>query len=273
MVAVTEQWQITGRGPQAYERYAVGQLFRPLGERLLAAMPLQPGDRVLDVACGTGIVARLAAPRVGPGGNVAGLDLNDAMLSVARARSKEEGVAITWKQGDAAALPFAEDQFNVVVCQQGLQFVPDKARALAEMRRVAVPGGLVALAVFGTVNRFDGALAAALARHVSEEAAELSLARFALGDRAALVSLVEQAELAPIEVRTEVLMRRVQPTQTWLLEATAGVPYGADVAAMQPGARAAMVREIAAELKGLWSIDCFVVPMDIHFVYARKGGF
>src|SRR2546423_7647865 len=100
MASLKEQWQVSGSAPESYEHYAVRQLFRDLAERLLAHVPLRPGDRVLDVACGTGIVARIAAPRVAPTGKVVGVDLNEAMLAVARARSAEEGTSIVWKQGD-----------------------------------------------------------------------------------------------------------------------------------------------------------------------------
>ena len=270
MVTLREQWQVGGSAPESYERFAVGRLFRQLAERFLEGVPLRPGQRVLDVACGTGIVARVAAPRVGPSGKVVGLDLNEGMLAVARERSAAEGASITWQQGDATALPFADAEFDVVLCQQGLQFVPDKARALAEMRRVVVPGGLIALAVFGPVNRYDGALAEALARYVDDKVAKLSLARFALGDLGTLQPLLEQAGLDPIDIRTVAITRHVQPTQEWLLESSAGVPYGADIAAMQPPARAAMVREIAAKLKDLWVADRFEVPTDVHLVYARR---
>jgi ubiquinone/menaquinone biosynthesis C-methylase UbiE len=273
MVTLREQWQVSGSGPESYERFAVGRLFRQLAERFLEGVSLQPGDRVLDVACGTGIVARVAAPRVAPSGRVVGLDLNEGMLAVARACSVEEGTSIAWKQGDATALPFADAEFDVVLCQQGLQFVPDKARALAEMHRVVAPGGVVAVAVFGAVNRFDGALAEALAEYVDDKVAKLSLARFGLGDLGTLRPLLEKAEFDSIDVRTVAITRQVLPTQEWLLECSAGVPFGTGIAAMEAPARAAMVREIAAKLKDLWVADRFEVPTDVHLVYARRPSF
>jgi ubiquinone/menaquinone biosynthesis C-methylase UbiE len=259
MVTLREQWQVSGSAAESYERFAVGRLFRQLAERFLEGVPLELGHRVLDVACGTGIAARVAAPRVAPSGKVVGLDLNEGMLAVARARSAEEGSSIAWKQGDATALPFADAEFDVVLSQQGLQFVPDKARALAEMHRVVAPGGVIALAVFGAVNRFDGALAEALAEYVD-----------ALGDLGTLRPLLEKAGLDSIDVRTVAITRHVLPTQEWLLECSAGVPFGADIAAMEAPARAAMVREIAAKLKDLWVVDRFEVPTDVHLVYARR---
>ena len=107
-------------------------LVSPAVERLLA---LQPGERVLDVACGTGAVTRLAAQRVGTTGTVTGIDLNPGMLAVARSATPPE-MAIEWHQTSAESMPLPDDAFDVVLCQLGLQFMPDKLAALQEMRRV-----------------------------------------------------------------------------------------------------------------------------------------
>ena len=116
----------------------VPSLFRPWAEQLVGRVPLSSGARVLDVACGTGIVARLAAGRAGSAGHVVGVDVNPAMIAMARSVSAE----VDWREGDAAALPVADGEtFDVVLCQQGLQFFPDRVKAVAEMRRVLAPGG------------------------------------------------------------------------------------------------------------------------------------
>jgi ubiquinone/menaquinone biosynthesis C-methylase UbiE len=133
---------------EAYERIQVPAIFAPAAQDLLRTVALQPGERVLDVACGTGIVARLAAPQVGPSGQVAGLDLNEGMLAVARAQAASQGLPIEWHQGDATQLPFPDAAFDVVLCQQGLQFIADRRAALREMRRVLVPGGRAAVSTW-----------------------------------------------------------------------------------------------------------------------------
>jgi len=106
---------------------------------------------VLDVACGTGIVARQAAPLVGADGQVVALDMNPAMLAVARALPAPSGATIHWREGDAMDLPFEDGAFDVVLCQHGLQFVPDRARAVREMRRVLAPGGRALVIVLEAV--------------------------------------------------------------------------------------------------------------------------
>jgi ubiquinone/menaquinone biosynthesis C-methylase UbiE len=265
-----ERWQHSGSEPEFFERYAVPALFGPMAARLLEGATLRAGQRVLDVACGTGIVARLAAPRVAPSGKVVGIDLNEAMLAVARVHAPATGIPIDWKQGDATALPFTDAAFDAVFCQQGLQFFPDKPGSLREMHRVAASGGTVALAVFGPASRFNTALAEALKERAGAEVATRSLAPFTMGNTGDLRALLGDAGFRTIEIRTIVLMRRVLPSQEWLLQYSGGTPYATAVTSLDSEVRAGMVREIAAKLKTFWRDDCFAVPSDVHLVYARK---
>jgi ubiquinone/menaquinone biosynthesis C-methylase UbiE len=101
----------------------VPALFATYAASLIAQAALQPGERVLDAACGTGIVPRMAAPHVGETGHVTGLDLNAGMLEVARKGPTLHGAPITWQEGNLEALPFGEATFDVVLCQQGLSSV------------------------------------------------------------------------------------------------------------------------------------------------------
>jgi ubiquinone/menaquinone biosynthesis C-methylase UbiE len=131
--------------PEIYEHHLVGPLFRPWAEVLLGEVALQPGERVLDVACGTGIVARLARERTGAGTKVLGVDSAAPMIAVARSVEPD----IDWRVGDAAALPLEPgEQFDVVLCQQGMQFFPDRAGAAREMRRALTPGGRLAVSTW-----------------------------------------------------------------------------------------------------------------------------
>jgi ubiquinone/menaquinone biosynthesis C-methylase UbiE len=126
----------TGTGAEIYQRYFVPAFATPVSVALLEAAALQPGQRVLDVACGTGLVARLAAERVGPGGSVTGLDPSSDMIEAARTASPS---AINWHVGDATSMPFPDETFDVVLCQLGLMFMQDRHAAAAEMLRVAAP--------------------------------------------------------------------------------------------------------------------------------------
>jgi ubiquinone/menaquinone biosynthesis C-methylase UbiE len=126
-----------------YERWLVGPLFRPWAEMTVEEVGLGPRDRVLDIACGTGILARVARERIGDAGHVVGTDISPDMLAVARAVAP----GIEWREGNASALPLEDgEQFDVVACQQGLQFFPDKPAAAAQMRRALAKGGKLAVA-------------------------------------------------------------------------------------------------------------------------------
>lgn len=131
--------------PEMYERWLVGPLFRPFAEIIILDLDLSPGESVLDIACGTGIVARVAKERVGEGGRVIGVDISADMLSVAR----NVAPGIEFREGSAAALPVQDgEKFDVVVCHQGFQFFPDKAAAAAQMRRALKEGGKLAVATW-----------------------------------------------------------------------------------------------------------------------------
>src|SRR5262249_40245520 len=165
---------------------------------------LQPGEQVLDVACGTGVVARTAAARVGESGRVAALDLNAGMLAIARSLPPVPGASIDWHEGSALALPFEDGSFDVVLCQLGLQFFPDRAAALAEMRRVRAAGGRTGLSVYGSMERYPPtqALVASLERHGRAEAAAIKRSEHALEDSDELRVLVRGAGFCDVAIET-----------------------------------------------------------------------
>lgn len=191
--------QVPVNPAETYERYMVPALFAPAAEHLLAVARLRPGERVLDVGTGTGIVARLVAPNVGPTGTVTGLDASPAMLSVARAMAAEEGLSIEWHEGRAEGLPYPDKSFNLVLSQFALMFFADRQTALAEMRRVLVPGGRMTLSVFAGIDRhpFYGALDEVIARRLGTSAVG---AIFALGDADGLNSALVQVGLREVMI-------------------------------------------------------------------------
>jgi SAM-dependent methyltransferase len=139
---------------QIYEDVLVPRLFTPWAGLLLEGLDLQPGEALLDVACGPGSVTRAAAIEVGPTGRVTGVDLSPAMLAIAQAKPvPAEAGAIDYRHAPADRLPVADADFDAAACQQGLQFFPSPAAALAEMRRALRPGGRVAIAVWAEIEQ------------------------------------------------------------------------------------------------------------------------
>ena len=264
-----QQYQLAGNAPQLYERETVHTLARPLAELMFAYISLQAGDRVLDAACGTGIVTRVAVQRYGDLGHVVGVDLNAGILEVARANASATPVPIEWRHGDVCALPFADASFEVVLCQQGLQFVPDPGAALREMRRVLVPVGRLAFTVFSEIPAYYAALANALARHVSADAATSCLSRITLREATTLRQLVEDAGFSAIEMRVLEVMRRMPASAVSVVEGMARAPYARDVAAVEEAARQAVGSEVSAALHAYRDGDEVVIPHRSHLVHAR----
>jgi len=114
-----------------------------MARKTLDTVQLGPEDVILDVACGTGIVARTARQRLGPVPRIVGTDLNEGMIATARGLAGEEARSCEWQVADVTALPFADSTFSVSICQQGTQFFPDRKGALREIHRVMQPGGTI----------------------------------------------------------------------------------------------------------------------------------
>ena len=189
----SESFQIPIEAAEAYEAVFVPGFFAQWAPLLCAAARVEPGQAVLDVACGTGIVARTAADLVTPAGTVVGVDLNEAMLTVA-ARVRPD---LEWRRGDAAALPFGDRDFDAVLCQMALMFFPDRAAALREMARVVRPDGAVAVLVPGRLDAQPAfaPFVEAAARLAGPEAMSLLGTYFACGDLDDLTALVTSAGL------------------------------------------------------------------------------
>lgn len=191
-----------GTAAENYQRFFVPSIGEPLAEDLIETARLQPGERVLDVACGTGVVTRLAAERVGAAGMVAGLDVNPGMLAVARSETPSN-MSIDWYDASAESMPLRDETFDVVLCQMGLQFVPNKLVALREMRRVLNSGGRVYVTVPGPKPAIFGIMTDALARHLGPEAASFVDLVFSMHDVDELTEMMRSAGLREVEVEAK----------------------------------------------------------------------
>jgi ubiquinone/menaquinone biosynthesis C-methylase UbiE len=207
--------QVTGSAAEVYEEFYLPALFQQWSGRVAEAAAIQPGQRVLDVACGTGVLARVAMERVGPSGSVTGIDINEGMLAVARRMAP----SIDWQPGRAEALPFATDSFDAVVSQFGLMFFEDRHAALWEMLRVVKPGGRLAVAVWTTLNDTPGhaALAQLLDRLFGEQVAESLYAPYSLGDRDQLAKLIAEAGIPDARITTLEGSARFPSLTSWII--------------------------------------------------------
>jgi ubiquinone/menaquinone biosynthesis C-methylase UbiE len=197
-----ESFQISAEVAELYEERFVPALFADWVGPVLDAAGVVAGDRVLDVACGTGILARTAADRVGRDGLVVGVDLNPAMLDVAR----RVRPGIGWRMGDAHALPFETAAFDRVVCQMALMFFRDRAAAIEEMARVVRPGQSVAVMTPATLDTQPAwrPFVEAAARHAGPDAVRLLGTYWAAGNLDELTTMMTQAGLKLVSARTRI---------------------------------------------------------------------
>lgn len=235
------QFQLEGDAAERYERWTVPFLLGPWAPGLLDLAALRVGDHVLDVATGTGVVARLAARRVAPAGIVTGLDLNQGMLEVARRLPLPPGLTIDWRQGSVLSLPFADGAFEAVLCQQGLQFFPDRLKALGEMRRVLASAGRVAVSVWTGPSPYMSALREGLERYVGAEAAVSGAVARSLGDADELRGLFRDAGFRDVAVHHIRMTIRLPTPEEFVLRHLSAIPAAGLVAAAGEEARAALV--------------------------------
>jgi ubiquinone/menaquinone biosynthesis C-methylase UbiE len=259
---------------ESYENYMVPGLFAPWSSHLIQIANPQPGESVLDVACGTGIVARRVAPRGGSRGSVSGLDLDPDKISVARSAAEQEGLAIEWHTGPAEQLPFQDGRFDLVLCQFGLMFFSDRHTALTEMRRVLKTGGRVVLSVWQGLDRhpFYQTL-----HHVSRQRLGKSSvgAVFSLGDADEVRRLLTKAGFQDIEIESLSIMARYPNPQeflAWEIDVDpAETPALQNLdAEAQKAILVSLHEEMQTPLQAVIQGNEVVMPSHAHIAHARR---
>ena len=269
------QWQVAGSAAETYERALVPAVFAAWAPLVMALADPKPGDRVLDIACGTGVVARLAAERVGRTGDVVGLDLNPGMLAVAASiasNAPATSAPITWREASATKMPLPDAAFDIAYCQLGLQFFPDRPAALREMYRVLAPGGRLGIMVWRGIEYSPGfgVLAAALERHVGTEAASIMRAPFALAEADELRTLVAAVGFHEITIRPVAGTVRFPSPTRLVQDYAAGSPLAGHVAKVSDEARTALVSEVGEALQSYVVGGVLAFPIEAHLASAKK---
>jgi ubiquinone/menaquinone biosynthesis C-methylase UbiE len=265
-------WQAAGNVAENYERYLVPAIFEPWAHDLLDLAAPKLGERVLDVACGTGIVARIAAEQVGPLGAVVGVDSNPDMLVVAR---KAFGSAkVDLREGNAATLPLGNRTFDVVLCQQGLQFFADRPAAMREMHRVLVPGGRLTVSCWKPIHYSPGfvALAETLAEHAGPEAVALVHGPFTLGDVGELRSLIVNAGFENTSTYDGVRTLHFPSCEEFVRRYGTGSPLAGILAKLSATAQAELVRDLSARIAPYVTAKELAFPIEAHLALAYAGG-
>lgn len=261
------QWGTAAGFPAVYEELMVPGFFAAFADELLDRAAPADGERLLDIATGTGIVLRRARERVPGLARLTGLDLTPGMLATARLRS--EGLGIEYVEGDAQALPFEDGSFDIVTCQQGLQFFPERDRALAGFHRVLRSGGRAVVACWCEIESQPGyhAIAEVVARRLPDGAGAAK-APFALPDAAVLGGLLEDAGFSGVAVeRVEGTARFASPeefTRSFL----GGSPMVFVLGDLSADERAELTREIVEAVRDRIG-DSGVFPLATNIAVGR----
>jgi len=266
------QWQVAGSAPEVYERELVPAVFGPWAPILIELADPKPGERVIDIACGTGIVARIVAAKVRPGGAVAGVDLNPGMLNVARSFNTTVGAAsVQWREASADKLPFPDGSFDVAYCQLGLQFFADRPAALREMRRVLSTKGRVAVMVWCGIQESPGfeAFAEMLERNISSAAAAIMRAPFGLSDANELSRLVADAGFQDVKVQRRVGVVAFPSVERFVLSYVAGSPLASHVSQASDAARETVTAGTKLALEKYVGDRGLSFPIAAHLLTAR----
>lgn len=263
-------FHLTTAAAEKYQRQKVPAIFAPLAEATLAAVALPENGRVLDAACGTGIVARLVAERLPGSGRIVGTDLNPAMVAVAEATMPATRHATEWVAADITSLPFADAAFDIVFCQQGLQFFPDKPAALAEIGRVLAPGGRLVLTVWSAVSPLFQAIADSLRQRIDAQTARKALDPFQFRDAQVIAGLLRDAGFVSAEPARLTIDRSLAPVRATLREELLASPYEPELRAGGETAIAAVIGDVEQTLAPYQAGAGLVVPQESHLFQAIK---
>ena len=259
--------------PKAYDEFLVPRLFEPWAKLLLDEADLRPGEAVLDVATGPGTVARLAAVRVGAKGRVVATDIAQPMLDIAKAKGQPSAAAapIDYLYSPAAPLAAPTGTFDAVLCQQGLQFFPDRPSALREMRRVLRPSGRTAIAVWGELerNQIYAAFHAALQATVRSDLAELITAPFSWPSGTALKSAAEDAGFRTVRLLTRSLSMVLEGGLEQAIQSFAATPVAPGVAELPQDVQQAFFAHLRQEMTHLLRDGKVIGEMTSNMIIAH----
>jgi len=258
-----------GSVSENYERYFVPAIGAPAANSLIKIAALCPGERVLDVACGTGVVARLASEVAGSAGTVAGLDIDPGMLVVARSKTPP-GMVIEWSEASAEAMPLIEASFDAVLCQMGLQFMSDKHAALSEMRRVLAPGGRLILNVPGPTPQLFVIMGKVLALHIGAETEGFVNQVFSLHDTSEIHNLINGAGFRDISVKADTKSLSLPPPEEFFWQYVHSTPLAGALEQVNDEGRGALESEVAAKWQEFVKDGAMMLQVRMVVATARK---
>lgn len=266
-----ETYQLAGNAAEIYESQKVPAMFGPLADATLNEVSLAPDDAVLDIACGTGILARKARSRVGEKARVAGIDLNDSMIATAQGLRDSYAQSCEWHVSPVDAMPFEDSAFSKVFCQQGFQFFPDESAALREMRRVMRSGGLLAMTIWSGPAVLFTVMAEGIARSMDRDTADKLLLPFTYAGHDQLQTRMSQAGFIDVARKGLPIDRVVRDADCTMEQEILGNPVGSVVAAKGEQTMKAIIDHTLDGMSEYRVGADLVFPQD-SFLYLGRAG-
>lgn len=269
-MTTSTQWQLARAAAEQYQAVLTPAILGPFARALTRFAALRPGERVLDVGCGTGAAARAAAAVVGPSGHVTGVDVNPGMIDVARSLPPVAAAPIDWRVADATALPLQGRSVDVVLCAQTLQFLPDKEQALSEIRRVLKPGARLALSLWCDLeeNPYFHVLTGTISRHLGAQTAAGLGAAFALTATDQIHDLLRRAGFGPLTMAVTRLNLHLPPAVEFIPRHIGATPMAAGFSRAPEPLRQRVVDEVAGHLRQYHLNGQMQIPFSSHLIMA-----
>jgi len=257
------------KAPENYQKYFVPVISKPLGEELLNTVKPHPGDKVLDVACGTGSLTRQIYPNIKPGGSITGLDINTGMLAIARDCTPQE-MSIEWYEANAESIPFPDKSFDLVLCQISFQFMEDKLKALREMRRVLVPGGKLYLTLPGPMADIFAMMSEALDQHIGSRASQFVNHVFSLHRVDDLQQLLAESNFSDMQFITSTQNLYLPLPKDFLWQYIYSTPLAAVVADVDERVLKSLEKQIVGQWRPFINGNKMIYSQRIVTVMAQK---
>ena len=270
-MAETDAFRLSVAAAETYESLKVPSVFGPLAKATLDAVSLPPNASVIDIACGTGIVSRHVTHCLQGRGRIVGTDLNPAMLKVAEREMPLCEHDVEWLMCDVVDMPYPDGAFDVGFCQQGLQFFPDKPKALAEIRRVLNDGGTLYVTCWQSVSPLFQAASDALRQRVSEKSADQALAPFSFRDGKLIASILTDAGFRVVNASTLSMERPLKPPRDAIREDLLSSPYEQELRDKGDDVIDAVTDDIVSALDSYRREDTIFVPLQAHLFQAQKS--
>ena len=268
----SKEWQLGDDAASRYEKILVPAILGPFAKALVDWADIQAGDVVVDVGCGTGAVTRFSAEKLGASGNVIGIDVNEGMLRVAQSLPEVVGAPIEWRQESVYDLSLDDESADVVLCAQMLQFLPDRPKALSEMRRILKTGKSLYISLWSPIEEspyFD-ALVKAVDTHINADTAAGLGSAFNLTDIDEITKTVNEARFSDVKTTISEIALPLPPISEFVPKHINATPMGAGYNNASASKQQAILDELTQKLASYQVESGLAVPFRSHLIRAIK---